>query len=39
MAMLPPAEQDEIDPTPLLERWPMTLTRVEDIAKERAAAR
>jgi NADH dehydrogenase len=39
MATLPPSAHDEFDPAPLLERWPMTLTRLEDIAKERAAAR
>ena len=38
VATAPPNEHDTFDPAPLLERYPMTLTRLEDIARERAAA-
>jgi NADH dehydrogenase len=36
LALLPANENDVFDPGPLLARYPMTLTRLEEIAEERA---
>lgn len=38
MATLRPSEDDVFDPTPLLARYPIDLTRIEDVARERAKA-
>jgi len=38
LAALPPADHDVFDPAPLLARLPMTLTRFERVAAERASA-